>query len=84
MHRIPRTAKLESEGDGKAGAVFERARVGDGLVNAEAHLLVEVGMIGEDLLGERDRSRGQDLAGVEVEVDLVDFHVLPHEFEKLV
>ena len=36
-------------------SVFERARVGDGLVDAEAHLLVGVGMIGENLLGEHDR-----------------------------
>jgi hypothetical protein len=84
VHRIPRTAELRADGDGEAGTVFERARVGDGLFNTEAHFLVRVGIVGEHLLGECDQGRGQNLAGAEIELDLVDLHVLPDESAGLV
>lgn len=61
-----------------------RAGVGDALVDTEDHLLVVVRIIREYLLHECSWGRGEDLAGVEVVLDLVDLHVLPKEAEELV
>ena len=82
--QILRTAELHPDGDSEPGTVLERARVGDALVNAEAHLLLDVRVVREHLLGERDRSRGDNLALVELVFDLVDLHVLPPKVEQLV
>jgi len=82
--KILSTAELRADGDREAGAVFERARVRDTLVNAEAHLLFAIQVVREHVLRERDRRRRDDLAGVELVLDLVDLHVLPQEAEQLV
>ena len=84
MDMVLRTAELHADGDREAGTVLERARVGDALVDAEAHLLRGVRVVREHLLRKHDRGRGDDLAGVEIEFDLVDLHVLPYEAEELV
>ena len=76
--------ELHAESDREAGAVFKRARVGDTLVNLELHLLLAARIVREHLLRKLDLRRGEDLAGGEVELDLVDLHVLPNEAEELV
>ena len=58
--------------------------MGDALVDAEAHLQLGVRVVRKHLLREHDRRQGGDYAGVEIEFDLVDLHVLPYEAEKLV
>ena len=81
---ILRTAELHPGSDSKADAILERARVGDALVNIEAHLLLDVRVVREHLLGEPNRSRGDNPALVELVFDLVDLHVLPQKVEELV
>jgi len=84
MDKIPRTAELHAAGHRKTGTVFERARVVDALVDADAHLLLAVRVVREHLFRECDRHREDDLAVVEFVFDPVDLHVLPLEVEQLV
>ena len=81
---IIRTTELQPNGYSEAGIKFERAWVGDALVNTKAHLLFVVRIVREHLLREGNRSRGEDLARVELVFNLVDLHVLPPEVEELV
>ena len=84
MRRILHTTEPHARSNCEAGTVFKRARVGDALVDAEAHLLLVVRVVRKHLLREHDRRRGGDYASVEIEFDLVGLHVLPHEAEELV
>jgi hypothetical protein len=84
MDEIVRTAELHAGGNREPGAVFERARVGDALVDAETHFLLSVRVVGEHLLRESDRCGTEDLGGVDLELDLVDLHVLPDKAKELV
>ena len=81
---IPPTAELHADSDCEAGTELERARVGDALVNTEAHLLFVVRVVREHLLRDRNWGRGDDLASIELVFDLIDLHVLPPEVEELV
>ena len=80
---ILHTTEFRARSNCEAGTVFERARVGDALVDAEAHLLLGVRVVRKHLFREHDRGRG-DYASVEMEFNLVDLHVLPYEAEELV
>ena len=82
--QILRTVKFHANGDSEPGTVLERARVGYALANAEAHLLLDIRVVREHLLGEPTLIRGDNPALVELVFDLVDLHVLPPKVEELV
>jgi len=84
MDRILRTTKLQANGEREASTILERARVGDSLIDAEAHLLLGARVVREHLLRKHDWRRSDDTSAFEIELDLVDVHLLPHEVEELV
>lgn len=70
--------------EGKPFQVFEGTRVSHGFVKFKTHLLALGRLVSQCLAGKHQWRRGDDIAELDVEFDLVDLHAFELEGEELV